>query len=124
MFIKPIRLDSTNKQKQTFKSAGGSMEELARLFVKKQSGKISELEKSFSKKQIEGFFLTGFLNRQGGNWKAAPQNSKMLVDFYKNPNLMDRLRGLYCHYVLKFSPKTVIFCLYQQIRCLSAEIPV
>lgn len=101
MFIKPIRLDRANKKEQGFKSAGNSAAEMARILAQKQSGKIAELEKSFSKKEVEGFFLTGLLNKRGDNWQAVPKNSKALVKVYKNPNFAEKILGFFCHHIIK-----------------------
>ena len=83
-------------------------QEMALDFVyNKQSGEISELRDKISEDVVNQFELVGFITRgvdsQSENtWKVTETAQKIFTTMYKKPSLVERLKGFYCHYVLKF----------------------
>ena len=77
-----------------------------RLICEKQSGKMSFLEENLTKKEINQFELVGFItkgvNSQGElSWKVT-DTANNCNSLYRKPNLIEKLKGYYCHYILKF----------------------
>ena len=83
-------------------------QEMALNFVyDKQSGEISELRNQISEDVVNQFELVGFITRgidsQSENtWKITETAQKIFTTMYKRPGFLESLKGMYCHYVLKF----------------------
>ncbi|MEI8271562.1 MAG: hypothetical protein WCG08_02980 [Paludibacter sp.] len=83
-------------------------QEMALNFVyDKQSGEISELRNEISEDVVNQFELVGFITRgidsQSENtWKITETAQKIFTTMYKKPGFIESLKGMYCHYVLKF----------------------
>jgi hypothetical protein len=71
---------------------------------KHRKGSVEELLNNLDFKTIEEFRQVGFLifGEPNESWKATDRAIDCYKSFYKKPNLFQSLRGLYCHYVLKF----------------------
>ena len=72
-----------------------------------QSGEISSLRTQLSNEVVDQFELVGFITRgvdsQSENtWKITETAKRIFITMYKKPSFFESLKGIYCHYVLKF----------------------
>ena len=83
-------------------------QEAALSFIcKTKSGDIATLEQHLSKEMINQFELVGFI-REGlnsskkGTWQVTETANNIYNSFYNKLSWIEKLKGYYCHYVLKF----------------------
>jgi len=72
--------------------------------IDKKEGNLSELEIKVGISTAYCLLLTEMVNNECGSktWKVTNQAKNIYKSFYERPNFIERLKGYYCHYILKF----------------------
>jgi len=72
-----------------------------------QRGDMATLEKYLPKEMINRFELVGFITNginssKKGTWQVTETANNIYNSFYKKSSWFEKLKGYYCHYILKF----------------------
>jgi hypothetical protein len=78
------------------------MEKSLKIVVDKKEGNINELKELIGGDDFYKFTQVGIISTWGSHWNITEFGSSVYKSFYKKPNLLESLKGLYCHYILKF----------------------
>lgn len=84
-----------------------TQKEALNFVCKQQNGDMLSLEDRITKEMVLQFELVGFItkgvnSKQSNTWRVTEMAKKIYNSFYKRPSLSERLKGYYCHYILKF----------------------
>jgi hypothetical protein len=84
-----------------------TQEEALKFITETNKGDLNELQKNVEEKLIKQFELIGFISRglepnAKNGWHATETAKRIYNSVYKEPNFINRLKGYYCHYILKF----------------------
>lgn len=84
-----------------------TQEEALNFVCEKQNGQLSSLEGKISKETVTQFELVGFITKgvdsaKENTWRVTETAKEIYTSFYRKPNIVEKLKGYYCHYILKF----------------------
>jgi hypothetical protein len=68
---------------------------------KNKKGKTCDLLEVVNLLTVRDFIHVGWIDVHGENWKVTDSAIEIYKSFYKSPNIIESLKGLYCHYILK-----------------------
>lgn len=77
-------------------------EKALKIIVYRKEGSISILKGLIGEKMFSAFCQVGFITSWGSHWKVTKKGIDVYNSFYKKPTFWEALKGLYCHYILKF----------------------
>lgn len=75
--------------------------EIAKLIFDLKEGNSDELKLLIGKEKFKGYCLIGFINDNFNHWKVTELGLKQW-DFYCPPTFIEKIKGIYCHYILNF----------------------
>ena len=52
--------------------------------------------------ELVGFITRGVDSQSENTWRITETAKRIVTTLYKKPSFLERLKGMYCHYVLKF----------------------
>ncbi|PXV59431.1 hypothetical protein CLV62_1353 [Dysgonomonas alginatilytica] len=73
----------------------------------RKSGSIDTLINELGSDVVREFELVGFIKRgitadTQATWKAVPSANSFFKSIYGEPTLVQKIKGYFCHYVLRF----------------------
>jgi hypothetical protein len=67
-----------------------------------KEGTINDLMQQIDFETFNGFLATGFIKISGKHYSITDKGIESYNSFYRKPTFIERLKGLYCHYILGF----------------------